>query len=96
MSPPIHSPLIAQTAEEYDQFLKDITYHKANGMVLSNVTGNIIDKEEETGRLLAEQLVKPVQFQACLNNMFKHEEYDCVMEMCRRPILLNLYLIKVI
>lgn len=69
VSAPFHSPLMAEASEKLAEVLNGIKINKPRFQVLSNVTAEPYQTEEEVKRLLVTQVKNPVKWVDCIKYM---------------------------
>lgn len=69
VSAPFHCSLLKPAGTKLNEELKDINIRKMSKKVISNVTGDYIDNEEQIKELLVQQVSKPVLWQDTIELM---------------------------
>ena len=69
VSAPFHSSLMRGAGEKLDRAFEDITFHKMNIPVVSNVTAAYIDTTEQVRDLLVRQVYSAVKWEQCVRAM---------------------------
>lgn len=89
MSPPLHSPILKETAAELAKELQKYTYFSFQWPVISNVTAKPYGDSGTIISLLIDQLIKPVQWVNTLKYL-KENGVGLFIEMGPQNILTNL------
>ena len=88
-SPPIHSPVLKDTAAELGKELQKYTYLPFQWPVISNVTAKPYEDPSNVVSLLTDQLIRPVQWVNALKYL-KENGVKLFIEMGPQNILTNL------
>jgi [acyl-carrier-protein] S-malonyltransferase len=89
-SPPFHSPLMADAAEELGSELGKVAFSRFQWPVIANVTGQPYPGEGAVAELLTLQMTRPVQWLATMNYLLEHG-VTTVVEMGPQAVLTNLF-----
>ncbi|AEH44014.1 malonyl CoA-acyl carrier protein transacylase [Thermodesulfatator indicus DSM 15286] len=65
-----HSPLMAQAAEDFKTFLKEIPFHSPQKIFFSNVSARAEEDPNEIKKLMGEQIESPVRWVEEIENIF--------------------------
>ncbi len=69
VSGPFHTPLIEKAAEEMEELLSQIKFHKPKFPIVLNVTARESNDPEDMKRYLVEQIVSPVKWLQSIERM---------------------------
>lgn len=86
---PFHSPIMREAADKFKEELKKYTFKEMQWPVLSNITALPYSRSNDLKEMLADQIVKPVQWEAIMGYIEK-ASVDMVVEIGPRSILKNL------
>lgn len=80
---PFHTEVLKESAEEFENFLKNVEYLPSDFRIYSNVDGNVYDDEMNKAQIvqkLKRQMFSPVRFQECVQEAIKCG-YDTFVEI---------------
>lgn len=90
VSAAFHSPFIRHASEPFAKAIDAVTFHPPAVSVFSNITGEVYPSEPEAIKsVLKEHLLKPVQFEQEIENIYA-QGGDCFIEIGPRRILTGL------
>jgi [acyl-carrier-protein] S-malonyltransferase len=72
VSGPWHSPLMADAVDEFRRRIARVALAPLRCRWISNRTGDVVDQVEDLPTLLAEQLIRPVQWVRSMHAMVRH------------------------
>lgn len=80
---PFHTEVLKESAEEFENFLKNVEYLPSDFRIYSNVDGNVYGDEMNKAQIvqkLKRQMFSPVRFQECVQEAIKCG-YDTFVEI---------------
>lgn len=87
-SPPMHSVLLNEIAEEFYAFLKEFNYYPFLYPVMTNVNGCAFSNTDEISNVLTKQLYSPVKFSQALKKLPLYG-IELTIEMSPKILLTN-------
>lgn len=86
---PFHSPIMQEAAEKFRDELNKYTFHEMKWPIISNITALPYNNSGDLIKLLADQIVKPVQWETTMAYI-EGLSVDMTVEIGPRNILRNL------
>lgn len=86
---PFHSPIMQEAADKFKLELGEYTFKEMKWPVISNITAQPYNSSNELKEMLADQIVKPVQWESTMRYM-ENSSVNIAVEIGPRNILKNL------